>query len=160
MTSDAFFEQGGPSDGLKYDVIFIDGLHTAEQVTKDVRNAVLHLKPRGVIVMHDCHPRTEAAQRPVWDYGATAQWNGDVWKAAALIRLWHEVDFRILDADNGVGVVLPWRPNSLPQLADGDLARRAIDGLLEWGDVGRDGLLPLVSIGELRGWIGMPLRDG
>ena len=40
----------------KWDVIFIDGLHLAYQVERDVDNALGHLNPGGVIVMHDCYP--------------------------------------------------------------------------------------------------------
>jgi hypothetical protein len=41
MTSDAFFELIKGHD-IKYDIIFIDGLHHADQVEKDIKNALNH----------------------------------------------------------------------------------------------------------------------
>jgi len=54
MTSDEFFKNLGSKD--KYDIIFIDGLHTEEQATKDTENALKHLTPKGIILFHDVDP--------------------------------------------------------------------------------------------------------
>lgn len=62
--------------------------------------------------MHDCMPTTEAGQsRTIIPGGA---WNGDVWKAAAYIRM-HlpKVYFCVLDMDWGCGILTP---NSTQQL--------------------------------------------
>jgi hypothetical protein len=42
MTSDAFFELIKEHDDIKYDIILIDGLHHADQVEKDIQNALNH----------------------------------------------------------------------------------------------------------------------
>jgi hypothetical protein len=65
----------------KFDLIFIDGLHTAEQVKKDFENALKILSPDGFIVLHDCNPEKEEhtiVPRPT----ERGHWNGDVWKFA------------------------------------------------------------------------------
>ena len=63
----------------RFDLIFIDGLHTAEQVKKDFENALKILSPNGFIVLHDCNPLKEEhtiVPRPT----KTGHWNGDVYK--------------------------------------------------------------------------------
>jgi predicted O-methyltransferase YrrM len=52
ITSDAFFERSM----VKFDVIFIDGLHEEHQVDRDIVNSLQHLNPGGIIVLHDCLP--------------------------------------------------------------------------------------------------------
>jgi predicted O-methyltransferase YrrM len=48
---------GGP-----FDLIFIDGCHAEAYVDSDTRNAMQHLKPRGVIVWHDYGMIPEVSQ--------------------------------------------------------------------------------------------------
>jgi SAM-dependent methyltransferase len=70
------------SFGAKFDLIFIDGLHTAEQVKKDFENALKILSPDGFIVLHDCNPEKEEhtiVPRPK----ERGHWNGDVYKFAS-----------------------------------------------------------------------------
>ena len=54
-TSDEFFAQNEE----KFDVVYIDGDHSAEQVEKDFNNAVRCLNPRGHIFIHDMYPPDE-----------------------------------------------------------------------------------------------------
>src|SRR5690554_871976 len=54
MSSDEFFES--LDEDQKYDIIFIDGLHHADQVLKDINNSLKHLNENGVIVCHDMLP--------------------------------------------------------------------------------------------------------
>lgn len=53
MNSDEFFNSI-PTDQL-FDIIFIDGDHTYEQVVKDIANSKKHLSVNGVIIMHDVY---------------------------------------------------------------------------------------------------------
>lgn len=53
MTSNEFFNSI-PTDQL-FDIIFIDGDHTYEQVVKDIANSKKHLSVNGVIIMHDVY---------------------------------------------------------------------------------------------------------
>lgn len=66
--SDDFFRE---YEGPKFDIIFIDGLHTYEQVKKDFRWASTVLLPTGVIFMHDTWPvekEMESACGDVWQF--------------------------------------------------------------------------------------------
>ncbi len=101
MTSDKFFEQCDST----YDIIFIDGLHTAEQVLIDVDNALKHLAPNGHILLHDCNPIEEIVQlrHPKTD---NEVWCGDVWKAMAKMRMSRDdLSPHVIDRDFGVGVI-------------------------------------------------------
>jgi hypothetical protein len=104
MTSDAFFEQLDKEK--RYDIVFIDGLHEAYQVTKDIFNAAAHLAPNGTIVMHDCNPPDEWHQRPVSEYKFSQPWNGTCWKSYAHHRLHNpRMAMWCVDTDWGVGVI-------------------------------------------------------
>jgi len=100
MTSDEFFSYDILSEH-RYDLIFLDGLHTAEQVQKDFENALKILSPNGFIVLHDCNPQKEEhtiVPRPT----ERGHWNGDVYKFAISLTGTHA--FRTVDIDNGCGV--------------------------------------------------------
>lgn len=97
MTSDEFFAQ----NKNKYDIIFIDGHHTEEQVGKDIINALKVLNKNGKIVVHDCLPSKESDQSENYNMGT---WNGTVWKGVAeLIR--QGIPINVVDADYGCGIV-------------------------------------------------------
>ena len=65
MTSDAFFDnETAFLDQHPIDVALIDGLHTYEQVVRDVEKSLLHMRDDGVIFLHDCNPPFELAGRP------------------------------------------------------------------------------------------------
>lgn len=63
MTSDAFFALPAVVPG-GYDVVFLDGMHTAEQTLRDLLNAILVLRPGGVIVLDDMVPSSYHASLP------------------------------------------------------------------------------------------------
>jgi hypothetical protein len=107
MTSDAFFEQLDPAQ--RFDVVFVDGLHHADQVLRDVDHALGHLAPGGYIVLHDCNPLSEAAQAVPRRVGV---WNGDCWKALVRLRARADLDAFVIDADHGLGVVRRGRNRS------------------------------------------------
>lgn len=81
MTSDEFFKhiQQGGDNSMAFDLIFIDGLHHADQVKKDILNAWDYLLMGGVIILHDCNPPYEKITHVPRD---SKEWCGDVWKAA------------------------------------------------------------------------------
>ncbi len=72
-TSDEFFEK----NCMKYQCIFLDGLHTVEQIRKDFINAMECLTDDGVIIIHDTNPEKE-----IWTRHprVSKQWTGDVFK--------------------------------------------------------------------------------
>jgi hypothetical protein len=99
MTSDKFF--AGNRD--KFDVIFIDGLHEAPQVYKDILNALECLKDGGTILCHDMLPTSEEVQAVP---RISTLWTGDGWKSWAKLRGSREdLEMYIVQDDWGVGVI-------------------------------------------------------
>jgi Methyltransferase domain len=105
--SDDFFNSNRSGElGPKWDIIFIDGLHEASQVMKDVANSIKHLSPGGTIVLHDCNP-------PTYEHtttGVEGCWTGDVYKVAIkLAGLGNQPgspgNFYTVDTDWGVGIL-------------------------------------------------------
>ncbi|TGD84027.1 class I SAM-dependent methyltransferase [Mycolicibacterium sp. CH28] len=123
-TSDAFFEtETALLEQHPVDVALIDGLHTYEQVVRDVENTVRYLKDDGVIFLHDCNPPFELAGRRAesWDEFMAQQsgplkigiWNGDVWKAIVELRSTRpDLLVGVLKCDQGVGFVRKGTPES------------------------------------------------
>ena len=98
-TSDEFFS----NNNKKFDLIFIDGLHTYDQVRKDIDNSLKVIKDNGIILLHDCFPRNyyyQAVPR------CQINWNGDTWKALVEKRTDKNLDVYCLNADEGIGVIL------------------------------------------------------
>ena len=112
LTSDHFFQKLDQGEILnkkiKFDVIFIDGLHTAEQVDKDILNAFRYIQNDGFIVLHDCNPPTEFHARESHQYRispAMSQWNGTVWKAYLKHRNNPAISSCCIDSDFGIGIL-------------------------------------------------------
>ena len=104
-TSDEFFKNHVGNQ--KYDVIFVDGLHTAEQVYLDVKNSINHLNENGFIVMHDCNPPTQYHIRSYDEYLKNrGEWNGTVFEG--FIQLKEELkDWNcfVINEDFGCGII-------------------------------------------------------
>jgi SAM-dependent methyltransferase len=98
-TSDTFFTNNKET----FDLIFIDGLHHADQVEKDIQNALEILNPNGYIVCHDMLPPEEACQIvPMITYF----WTGDCWKAWARLRsMRDDLHMKVVDTDFGCGII-------------------------------------------------------
>ena len=103
ITSDAFFELIHGHDEIKYDIIFIDGLHHAEQVSRDIENSLNHIVDGGFIILHDCNPISYESQLVPRQ---TVVWNGDVWKSIIRFKQkYQNMQSCVIDADFGVGVI-------------------------------------------------------
>ena len=124
VASDVFFaEHAGFLSGRGVDVALIDGLHTYVQSLRDAENCLRYLNGRGVIVMHDCSPATEAE----------AKLCGDVWKTIVHLRAArHDLRVFVLNCDYGLGIVARCQPEGkrldvpvsrISQLSYHDLAR-------------------------------------
>ena len=59
VTSDAYF--GALDRTERFEVIYLDGLHTADQTLRDLLNAIGCLAPGGIIVVDDVFPSSLAA---------------------------------------------------------------------------------------------------
>jgi hypothetical protein len=96
----------------KFDVILIDGVHTAEQVQQDILDSWKDTKAKGVILVHDIKPHDEAMQRVPREQNI---WTGDVWKA------WHgfkqanpNVKVGYIEETYGLGVIYKSKGKLLP----------------------------------------------
>lgn len=112
MTSDEFFGKLSAneilSENIKFDVIFIDGLHLADQVDRDIENSIKYVKDDGFIVLHDCNPPTEWHARETYRYfngPAGDIWNGTTWKAFLKWRFNPSIQSCCIDSDWGVGIL-------------------------------------------------------
>ncbi|MEO7523343.1 MAG: class I SAM-dependent methyltransferase [Ferruginibacter sp.] len=111
LTSDDFFLQLNEnklsiSTDIKFDIIFIDGLHLAYQVDRDIKNSMQFLSEHGFIVMHDCNPPTEYHARETYNFvnsPADGFWNGTTWKAFVKARTMYYSC--CIDTDWGVGIL-------------------------------------------------------
>lgn len=112
VTSDQFFsntihllkdEKGDKLE--KFDIIFIDGLHHADQVYRDIINSLAVLNEGGTIVMHDCLPTTERMQLLTTD-PTKEEWTGDTWKAYVKLRTERaDLAMFVVNCDYGVGII-------------------------------------------------------
>ena len=86
QTSDDFFKQYDVKQ--QFDVIFIDGMHQAEYVLRDINNCIQILSNNGTIFMDDILPLNynEQLKIPIKHYYENGilkygeNWTGDVWK--------------------------------------------------------------------------------
>ena len=108
-TSDDFFRENND----KFDIVFIDGLHTYEQVKKDILNSVNFLNENGIILVHDCMPDSLGKQA-VPRY--KMQWNGDVWKAIVDLRQKENLDIYTCEMDQGIGIISNRKNSSVLKL--------------------------------------------
>ena len=103
ISSDRFFELLEGED-IKYDLIFIDGLHYSQQVKKDIENSLKHLQPYGMIMLHDCNPQTYESQVVP---RMSSTWHGDVWKAYVEFKHTHpQFETYVVDTDCGCGIIV------------------------------------------------------
>ena len=117
MTSDEFFNQLSRgkilTEDIKFDVIFIDGLHLADQVDRDIFNSLKYIKENGFIVLHDCNPPSQWHAREIhkyWYTPAKHYWNGTTWKAFYKWRCDPSVNSCCIDSDWGVGILSKSQP--------------------------------------------------
>ena len=114
MSSDDYFAKFKD----KFDIIFVDGLHTEDQTIKDITNALNVLNENGTIVAHDCLPdRKEATQMC---------WCGTSYMAPIWFRMYVDnVTVQVVDTDCGCGIFrvgknIPYTSASYEQAKDFD----------------------------------------
>ena len=96
-TSDDFFS----NNFKKFDLIFIDGLHTYKQSRKDFINSNKFLNDGGIICFHDVIPLN-------WKEEHTPRvnnvWTGDVWKLAFELSITPDLSSYVIKLDHGIGI--------------------------------------------------------
>jgi hypothetical protein len=140
-TSDEYFES--IAEDVKYDIIFIDGLHHSDQVLKNIKNSLNHLSENGSIVCHDCLPSNERMQERD-DHGG--EWTGDVWKAIAELRVETiELDIKVVDTDYGCGIIR--KGTNIPYQTDDDYKSYYHYSINKWK------MLNVISIEQFIEWV-------
>lgn len=162
MTSDEAFKEI-KRQNKKYDIIFIDGLHWSEQVTKDIENSLSVLNKNGIIVLHDCNPPTAMHARYPIPNPCNCPWNGDCYKSIIRFKYVNPTIFTcVVDTDWGVGIIDPFLYNyrhlnisNLERNSNDDLVGGVLhldDTYLTWDyfDKNRRDLLNLISVEEFK----------
>jgi hypothetical protein len=120
LTSDRFFA----TEPLlpPYDMVFIDGLHTFEQVVRDFANTLLRTHSRSVVVLDDTFPSDvySALRDPNASVrfrkaagGDGHAWSGDVFKIVFYIHdFWPSLNYRTITG-SGTAQTLVWRANGI-----------------------------------------------
>jgi hypothetical protein len=99
LPSDDYFEKNED----KFDVIFIDGLHHADQVYRDILNSLDCLNDNGYIICHDMNPQEEEHQIIPFVGGI---WNGNCWEAFVQLRQERsDLEMYVVNTDYGCGVI-------------------------------------------------------
>ncbi len=127
-TSDRFFTRNRRSKNpLSFDLVFIDGLHVAEQAWRDICHSLEVLRPHGTIVVHDCMPMSKEQQMVP---RVQTSWTGNVWRAFLKASQDPGLDTFILDTNRGCGVIrrgsppatAPRPPADIDPLNEADLS--------------------------------------
>lgn len=100
MYSDEFFSQNNET----FDVIFIDGLHHYDQVSKDFNNSLNCLNDNGIIILHDMMPSSEEEAVVPIPNVLPYTWVGDVWRLAFDLANREDIVFNLILIDNGCGI--------------------------------------------------------
>lgn len=116
VPSDVYFgELADPAD--RFEVIYLDGLHTVEQTLRDFTSALFFLAPGGIILIDDVRPisyatslpdrKTARQLRKALDTGEHG-WMGDVYRLVFFIEtFFQQISYRTV-ADN-YGQLVTWR---------------------------------------------------
>lgn len=139
LTSDEFFDLIKDHD-IKYDIIFVDGLHHDYQVYKDIINSLNHITSNGTIICHDINPLWEITQRNEAFPGCGC-WNGSCWKAWVKLKAErNDLEMYVVDTDHGCGVIKRGKQNLIK------LPTEAFSLDFSYLDYNRKELLNLISV--------------
>lgn len=122
-TSDEYFATLDP--GTKFDVIYVDGLHTVEQTLRDLINACFFIKEKGVIIVDDVRPTSfhsslaniRHAQVVKAALGSTDKnWMGDVYKLVFFVQSFmQQYSYRTVSNNHGQLVIWHQRRASVTE---------------------------------------------
>ena len=118
VPSDEYFGNRG-FDALKFDVIFLDGLHTFEQILRDLLNAIECLAEDGVIIIDDVLPTTYTSSLPNIEDVALIRsmrpteandpsWMGDVYRVVFFVATFMQ-SWRFATVQDNHGQLVMWR---------------------------------------------------
>lgn len=124
-TSNEFFADLDPH--MRFDLVFIDGLHEWHQTYQDVMNSILHAHPHTLILLDDVIPVDEFSSWPDMEAACAARlstgsvstaWQGDVYKVLFALRDHHpQLQFRVIADGNNPQAVI-WSPSGYSELVE------------------------------------------
>jgi hypothetical protein len=136
VTSDEYFGSIAGHDD-RFDVIYLDGLHTFEQTLRDLLNALEHLQPKGVIVIDDVRPPSFVASIPDLDVYFPVRnwlgvedksWMGDVYRLVWFMDTFcQQLSFRTISNNHGQAVVWRQRRTEVPERRVADVGDLTFD---------------------------------
>lgn len=104
MTSDEMFAT--LDDDVKFDIVFIDGMHDEAYVDRDIMNSMKHLNVGGVVCLHDTCPPGEYTTKKYDTYADDrGTWCGDVYKSVLKLYETNACYHTILNHDCGLTVI-------------------------------------------------------
>jgi len=115
VKSDAYF--ASKKDDVKFDVVFIDGLHTFDQTLKDLLNAMSCVTDNGIIVVDDVIPSSYAASFPelekaqrFWEIVPQdkGSWMGDVFRLTFFVEQYMPF-YEYATVQENHGQMIMWR---------------------------------------------------
>lgn len=115
-TSDDYFGRIATPE-TKFDVIYLDGLHTSEQTIRDLINAISFLKGDGVVVIDDVFPCSYIASLENRNHsrilsratvGTSSPWMGDVYRLVFFVETFCQ-QFSYATVNNNHGQLVLWR---------------------------------------------------
>ena len=133
VPSDDYFLRLCPPDE-RFDVVFLDGLHTFEQTLRDLMNALARTRPDSVIVIDDVLPSGYAASvREIGEFarlhstvpGTPDAWMGDVYRLVWFIAVFMPMWSYATIAENHGQLVL-WREPRREPAPDPEMTVEAV----------------------------------
>jgi Methyltransferase domain len=124
--SDQFFKSLEPQ--VKYDFVFLDGLHESRQLLRDIINSLKHLDLRGWLLIDDVIPSDSISAIPDLEISYSTRgvradqgfpWHGDCFRILPWI---FQLDF--LDS---YLIIYPDNPQLLVRVRDSDACKRFLD---------------------------------
>lgn len=139
VRSDTYFgEIVGPDE--QFDVINIDGMHTAEQALRDLLNALSCLAPGGLIVIDDVKPSSHLAAMPdpvrfmrvKKSLGSTERnWMGDVYRVVYFIDSFlQQLSWRTVAENHGQTILWRRRRPQVTERGIAAVAAKSFDDLM------------------------------
>lgn len=103
MTSDEMFHI--MPAGKKYDIIFIDGMHTEEYVDRDIINSLKHLNKGGVVCVHDVLPISPKSSIDYTDLEYNRDWVGTSYKSICKLNNENLEYYTVDNGDFGLTII-------------------------------------------------------
>jgi len=134
QTSNAYFSDH-PSNENKFDLIFLDGLHTFEQTLTDLLHAVDRLRDDGIIIIDDVipdsYPASMRSEADCYNFRLSSNdpgthWMGDVYKLVFFIDTFF-LNWTYYTVAETHGQVVMWRKPRLLGQGGSELVAQTYD---------------------------------